>query len=132
MVILELKALLDLFDEHVPDRESNRLVWKLCDNRKKWMEAHDLHSVLRERNLIAIKEGDKVRECQYCFEEVVAATLFNLTYPEAPFDPDTPYWIIKNALALAKKVGIPVEAVAGIVAPNTAVNTESLSAPRLP
>lgn len=44
-----------------------------------------------------------------------AKTLFNLTRPSAPFDPDSPYWVIKNALSLAKALDIPSEKVIEIV-----------------
>jgi hypothetical protein len=121
MIIAEIKALLDLFEDRVSDKGSNRLVWRFCNEKDKWIKAHGLHSTIRDRNLKAIKQGDKVKECQYCFEEVVAKTLFNLTRSCAPFDPDSPYWVIKNALILAKEVGVPVQEVAEIVAPNTAL-----------
>jgi hypothetical protein len=29
-----MKALLDLFEEKVPDKESNRLVWRFCDEKE--------------------------------------------------------------------------------------------------
>ena len=115
MIIEEMKSLLDLFENEVPDQETNRLVWRFCDEKNKWIKAHGLHSTLRDRNLKAIKQGDKIKECQYCFEEVIAKTLFNLTRSEAPFDPDSPYWIIKNALSLAKVLGMPSEKVVEIV-----------------
>jgi len=121
MIIAEMKSLLDIFESIVPDKESNRLVWRFCDEKAKWIKAHGLHSTLRDRNLKAIKEGNKAKECQYCFEEVIAKTLFNLTRSSAPFDPDSPYWVIKNALILAKEVGVPVEEVTNIVAPNTSL-----------
>jgi len=124
MIIAEIKALLDLFEQKVPDRETNRLVWKFCNEKARWENAHGLHSTLRDRNLRAIKEGHKIKECQYCFEEVIAKTLFNLTRSSAPFDPDAPYWIIKNALTLAKALGIPTEEVVSIVAPNPSINTD--------
>ncbi len=116
MMIEEIKLLLDLFESKVPDKESNRLVWRFCDEKHKWIKAHGLHSTLRDRNLKAIKQGNKVKECQYCFEEVIAKTLFNLTRSNAPFDPDSPYWVIKNALALAKALNISSESVVEIVA----------------
>lgn len=114
MIIEEIKLLLDLFESKVPDKDSNRLVWKFCDEKQRWIKAHGLHSTLRDRNLKAIKQGDKVKEAQYYFEEVVAKTLFNLTRSSAPFDPDSPYWVIKNALTLAKALEIPAEQVVEI------------------
>jgi len=118
MIIAEMKALLDLFENKVPDNESNRLVRRFCNEKQKWIKAHGLHSTIRDRNLKAIKQGNKAKECQYCFEEVIAKTLFNLTRSSAPFDPDSPYWVIKNALILAKEVGVPVEEITKIVVPN--------------
>ena len=115
-----MKALLDLFEEKAPDRDSNRLVWRFCNEKQKWINAHGLHSTIRDRNLKAIKQKNRAKECQYCFEEVIAKTLFNFTRSSAPFDPDSPYWVIKNALALAKEIGIPTEEVIDIVAPNKA------------
>ena len=114
-MIEEIQMLLDLFEEVVPDRESNRLVWRFCDEKHKWIKAHGLHSTLRDRNVKATNQGDKVKECQYCFEEVIAKTLFNLTRSDVPFDPDSPYWIIKNALRLAKALNVPSEKVVEIV-----------------
>lgn len=49
------------------------------------------------------------------FEEAIAKTLFNLTKSNAPFDPDSPYWVIKNALSLAKILDIPTKEVVDIV-----------------
>ena len=116
MMIDEIKLLLDLFEDKVPDKESNRLVWQFCNEKHKWIKAHGLHRTLRDRNLKAIKQGNKIKECQYRFEEVIAKTLFNLTKPNAPFDPDSPYWVIRNALSLARALDIPVEKVVEIVA----------------
>ena len=40
---------------------------------------------------MAERNGDQVLEAQYLFEEACAKALFNLSYPSAPFDPDSPY-----------------------------------------
>ena len=115
MLIEEIELLLDLFVEHVPDKESNRLVRKFCSEKHRWPKAHGLHSTIRDRTIAASRMGNKIAESQYCFEEVVAKTLFNITKSSAPFDPDSPYWVIKNALRLAKALGIPHEKVVEIV-----------------
>ena len=49
------------------------------------------------------------------FEEAIAKTLHNLTRSDAPFDPDSPYWVLKNALALAKALKIEPAKIAQIV-----------------
>ena len=116
MIITEIKALLDLFEDKVQDKESNRLLWKFCNEKQKWIKAHGLHSTIRDRNIKAIKENNKIKEHQYMFEEAIAKTLFNLTKSNAPFDPDSPYWVIKNALSLAKILDIiPTKEVVDIV-----------------
>ena len=117
IVIEDLKSLLGLFENEVPDRKSNRLVWNFCNDRQKWYEAHGLFTSLRDKTLKAEKIGigNRKKEAQYLFEEVIAKSLFNFTMPEAPFDPDSPYWIIKNALYLAKILKIPTEKVVEIV-----------------
>lgn len=106
MIVKDMKALLDMFEPHVPDKESNRLVWKFCDERQRWTKAHGLHSTIRDRTNRAARQGDKTSEIQYLFEEVVAKTLFNLTRPDAPFDPDSPYWVLRNAISLALAIKI--------------------------
>ncbi len=115
LVIEEIQLLLDLFIDVVPDQESNRLVWKFCEEKHRWIKAHGLFTTIRDRNLKAVREENKLREAQYCFEEVIAKTLFNLTRPDAPFDPDSPYWVIKYALRLAKLLNLPAEKVNEIV-----------------
>jgi hypothetical protein len=115
MVIEEIQLLLDLFLDVVPDRESNRLVWKFCEEKHRWVKALGLFTTIRDRNLKAIKEENKLKEAQYCFEEVIAKTLSNLTRPDAAFDPDSPYWVIKNALRLAQLLNLPAEKVNQIV-----------------
>lgn len=41
--------------------------------------------------------------------------LWNLTKSNAPFDPDSPYWVIKNALCLAKELNLPTDNIVDIV-----------------
>ena len=111
MVIEEMQMLLDLFHDSVPDKESNRLVWMFCEEKHRWPKAHGLHTTRSERYSKAEKQENSAKKAQYCFEQVVAKTLFNFTRPLAAFDPDSPYWLIKNALALAKELNLPTEKV---------------------
>ena len=111
MVIEDMQALLDLFEEYVPDKESNRAVFRYCDSRANWPRANTLFSTVHEKNLEAIENRENVLECQYSFEEVVAKTLFNMTDPTEPFEPDAPYWVIKNAITLAKALDLSPEEV---------------------
>ena len=74
MIIVEIKAPLNLFMDKVPDLDSNRLVYKFCNEKEKWIRAHGLFATIRNRNLKAIKQGNKLKEFQYNFEEVCAKT----------------------------------------------------------
>jgi hypothetical protein len=113
----DILALLELFRGRVPDSETHARLRDLVANRDTWAQGHDLFDWVRERNLMAIKSGDRVRECQYCFEEVCLKSLYNETDTIAPFDSCSPYWIVKNALLLARELGVPVQKVVDVVAP---------------
>ena len=112
----EIVALLDLFEEKVPDRETNRFVRNLCEDHKKWIESKDyFSSTVRPRNRQAGEEQDFCKRKQYCFEENVLKTLYNLTMPRAPFDAVSPYFVIKDALLLAAQLEISIDRVVKIV-----------------
>jgi hypothetical protein len=57
--------------------------------------------------LKAERTGNSNGAAQYRFEEVCAKTLYNPSGASAPFDLDSPYWIVPNAMAFARRVGIP-------------------------
>jgi hypothetical protein len=114
----DILALLELFEDRVPDPETLAWVKDLTANCDAWELGHDIFDRVRSRNLLAIESGDRVRECQYCFEEVCLQSLYNETYPPAAFDSCSPYWIIKNALILAREIGISIHDVVAVVAPD--------------
>jgi len=113
----DILALLELFRGRVPDPETHAWAMQLTADRGEWEGGHKLFDRIRKRNLSAITSKDYIRECQYRFEEVCLKSFYNETYPSAPFDPCSPYWVIKNALALARAVGVPMQDVVAIVAP---------------
>ncbi len=115
----EIIGLLQLFCDHVPDRETNAWVIEMASNRSNWKNGHNIFDSVRQRNLQAIEKKDRVRECQYCFEEVCLQSLYNETSPSDPFDVCSPYWVIKNALVLSHAVGISEKEVIDVVAPRT-------------
>lgn len=117
----DIVSLLRLFEEHVPDKETNRLVLLLATEDATWPEAHELFNRIRRRTLEAISAGDHRRECQYCFEEICLKCLYNETGPADPFDSDSPHWITKNAVSLARRLNIAVQSVVDIISPVTSV-----------
>jgi hypothetical protein len=66
--------------------------------------------------LDAQRRKDYRADCQYLFEEACAKTLYNLTDTDAPFDDDSPYWIVPNALSLARRMSIDESEITKIVA----------------
>jgi hypothetical protein len=79
---------------------------QLLPVRDRWQRAHDLFQRIRRKNLDAHLRGDQLLESQYLFEEVCAKTIYNLSGHSAPFDADSPYWIVPNAFALARTLQI--------------------------
>ncbi|CAK0743298.1 hypothetical protein CCP4SC76_1320001 [Gammaproteobacteria bacterium] len=104
----DILALLQLFRDRVPDKETHKWVAELVVERDRWRSGHEIFDRIRDRNLEAIDALDSARECQYCFEESCLQSLYNETGPSDPFDSCSPYWVIKNALVLARFVGVPV------------------------
>lgn len=121
-MIEDIIALLHLFQEKSPDKDTNKIVLGLAENKEQWKNAHDIFSTIREKNLKAIENKENIKESQYCFEEVCAKSIFNIYCysfgEDGQFDPDSPYWLIKNALSFAYSLGLPKEEVINIVAPN--------------
>jgi hypothetical protein len=115
----DIVALLRLFEAHASDRETHGWVSALAADQSKWRDAHNIFDRVRGRTLAAIKAKDERREAQYMFEEVCLKSLYNETPARDPFDSDSPHWIIKNAIDLARQVGVPVQRVIDIVAPES-------------
>ena len=57
----------------------------MVNSPSQWHEAHALFTRIRLKNLAAARSGNQVLEAQYCFEEVCAKTLYNLSESPAPF-----------------------------------------------
>jgi hypothetical protein len=111
-------ALLTLFDDCSPDKETHAWVKDLVANEWKWPEAHDLFSIIRKR---ALSSKDKRTACsQYAFEELCLKTVFNETDTEMPFDTNSSFWLAGSAIQYARRVGVPLESVVAVLAPETA------------
>lgn len=125
----EIVALLQLFRSRAPDQETNSWVADLAANRAKWPEAKALFRRIRDRCLAVVDrlhgrsseapdDKDPMRARQYTFEELCLKSLYNETATQIPFDPSTPYFVIRFALRLARAIGVSVEDVLAIVAPD--------------
>jgi hypothetical protein len=101
-----IKSLTALFAPHTVDRSTLDELGRMADDRNSWNQAHDLFQRIRHKSLEATQRGDAKLEVQFGFEEACAKTLYNLAGRSAPFDPDSPYWVVPNALATARHYDI--------------------------
>ena len=97
-----MKRLIEIFAARSSDRSTLDELHRMVGDRVTWNRAHDLFQRIRRKSSDASRRGDARLEAQFGFEEACAKTLYNLSGESAPFDPDSPYWIIPNALAAAR------------------------------
>jgi hypothetical protein len=115
-MIDDMQSLVRLFAPRCADRQTMEELERMLADEDQWVRAHDLFDRIRRKTLVASREGNETLEVQYCFEEICAKALFNLTDTDAPFDEDSPYWIIPNAFGLARALEIDDSQVLRIVA----------------
>jgi len=115
LLIDQMDAMLSLFKPFCRDTETLTELQELLHHEKEWPKAHYLFTRIRAKTLNAIKGGDGAAEAQYYFEEVCAKTIYNLSVPKLPLDPDSPYWVIPIALKLARVLEIDSRKIIEIV-----------------
>jgi hypothetical protein len=95
-------ALLTFFEGRCADKETLRKLIVLANDRSRRKEAHALFSEIRAKTLVAERREDQLALAQYAFEEICAKTLYNISGEPAPFDPDSPFWVLPLALELGR------------------------------
>jgi hypothetical protein len=115
-----IAGLLRLFAGHVPDPESNARVAELAAAPDRWSAGHAVFDEVRRRQLAATKAEEVPRRWQYHFEESCCQAMYNAVNPPDPFDPGSAFFVAPQALGLARVVGMPVEAVVAVLAPDAA------------
>jgi hypothetical protein len=111
----EMVQLLQLIGLAASDRTTLDEIVVMVSDSASWINAHALFDRIRDKTLKAERSGNHRLEAQYLFEEVCAKTLYNLADVIDPFDEETPYWIVPNALVAAKRMGIDPSRVVAIV-----------------
>ena len=114
-IILHIQSLIELFVPKCLDLSTIEILKSYLNDKNKWSKAHNLFSTIRQKNLEAIKNKKEILAVQYDFEEICAKTLYNLSYQSAPFDADSPYWIVPKAIRLARKIGIEETKIVNII-----------------
>ena len=97
-----MKRLIEIFAARSPDHGTLDELHRLIGDRDAWHRAYDLFQRIRDKTLVAEKQGDLKMGAQFCFEEACAKTLYNLMGRPAPFDTDSPFWIVPNAIVTAR------------------------------
>lgn len=102
----DIFRLLNLFSSHCTERETLDWLRGAANDRGKWQKAHGVFGHIRNKTLKAERSGNAKLTAQYLFEEICAKTLYNLSGASGAFDSDSPYWVVPNAIAFARCVGI--------------------------
>jgi hypothetical protein len=98
-----IKRLIEVFVARSTERSTVDELYLMAGDSVSWKQAYELFERIRRRSLEANRHGDAKLEAQLGFEEACAKTLYNLSGEPAPFDADSPYWIIPNALSAARQ-----------------------------
>ncbi|TWB07372.1 hypothetical protein [Bradyrhizobium stylosanthis] len=104
--VAAMLAPLTFFEERCTDKETLRRLIALAHDRSRRKEAHALFSEIRRKTLAAGKRNDQLALAQYAFEEICAKTLYNISGEPAPFDADSPFWVLPLALELGRMLGV--------------------------
>lgn len=102
VITAAIKRLVEILEAHSSDRSTLDELHRMTGDRGSWKRAYDLFQRIRRKSLDANRRGDTKLEVVFGFEEACAKTLYNLSGESAPFDADSPYWVIPNVLAAAR------------------------------
>jgi hypothetical protein len=105
-IITAILEPLMFFEERCEDKETLRKLIALANDKARRKQAHALFNEIRKKTLAAERSGNRLALAQYAFEEICAKTLYNITLEPAPFDPDSPFWVLPRALKLGQLLGV--------------------------
>jgi hypothetical protein len=114
-IIRGIRELCEFFAIHCEDRQTLDELADVTLDRSRWHRGRVLFQNARDKNLRRAK-GSALLEAQFRFEEICGKTLYNLSGQPAPFDADSPYWVVPNAIKLARELGVGDSEVTRIVA----------------
>jgi hypothetical protein len=105
-VVIAIRKFAELLKSKTSDYGTLDVIIAYTHDRGRWQKAHGLFDQVRAKTIKASSRGDTKMEAQYRFEEACVKTLYNLGGFSAPFDSDSPYWILPRALCAAEHFGI--------------------------
>lgn len=101
-----IEEMVDFFLPHCEDTSTLLELKAMAADSQLWCKGHDLFGRIRQKMLHAEKRENHLLQHQYSFEEICAKTLYNMAGPPAPFDCDSPFWVLPIAVQLAHALGI--------------------------
>ena len=110
-VLVAIRNLCELLNTKTTDADTLKVIIAYTQDRDRWQKAHGLFDQVRSKTRKAYGKGDARMQAQYAFEEACVKTLYNLGRFSAPFDPDSPYWIVPRAICAAEHLGIDAKMV---------------------
>lgn len=114
-IIRAIRELCKFFAERCEDRATLDTLAQAAADPSKWPNGRHLFEFARSKARKNV-HGDAKLESQFLFEEICGKTLYNLSGQPAPFDADSPFWIVPNALKLARQLGVEEREITRIVA----------------
>jgi hypothetical protein len=114
-IVRAIRDLCVFFAERCEDRATLDELAQAATDRSEWPKGRHLFEFARSKTNMKARGNAKL-ECQFLFEEICGKTLYNLSGQSAPFDADSPYWVVPNALKLARQLGVEEREITRIVA----------------
>ena len=114
-IVEHIRSLVRAFKGLCDDASTLEKLEEYSGNRSRWKDCHSLFQHIRSKTLRAEDSGNRAEIAQYHFEEACAKSLYNLSQGPAPFDADSPYWIVPNAIVLGRQLEMSDEVVLGII-----------------
>jgi len=111
-----IERLTELFLFRCKDKRTLSSLHAMAAHPSHWKDGSRLFRDIRKKTLATDCGGNGVLLKQYLFEECCAKVLYNLSGEPAPFRASVADWLIPNALALARVLGIAEVAVTGVIA----------------
>ena len=120
-----VRSLLTFFSAKCSERSTLTELLSMSETQSSWGRGHALFQDIRKKTLAVERELKKTLQfrrkhferlaSQYLLEEICAKTLYILSGYSAPFDADSPDWIVANAINLGNKFGIDQRVIFDIV-----------------
>lgn len=107
-----IQEMVQFFLPQCADQSTLRELDEMATDDAKWKYAHALFRRIRDKTLCEDTKKVELLRHQYCFEEICAKTLYNMSghvpggeWPY-PFDDDSPFWVIPIAVDFARALGV--------------------------